>query len=373
VLFPWPLAFAARLLRISGGGGRVSNRALVGTALALAGALILLLGPPLFFDWKVIHSKVAKEPLSLYKFWVALELLIRAGRLHLPTLGLALVGMIVFYRGDWLLALGFSILLITSFAIVIVVRPMGMGDPIVIARYALLSLPLLLWLIALGIVSIGARLETVFRPAGLLVPAAWLVAMGLSGPLRGTDYVPNDWTNHALFQYYPDMSWQNDDRMRTPQMSVMLRTLRTATVSPFYAQLGRLPPMSLHLLEAPVFREWHYNPFPVYQRVHRQPTFVGFVDDRSNPTHSNEVPLSDGRFTFRRFVHVLDEKRVCEAHIDLVLFHKNLAREIGVPTPTDLTPTVPKMIAFYIQHYGPPVYEDARLAVFDMRAPCGRR
>jgi hypothetical protein len=372
VLFPLVLAFAARLVRISRAGDRMSNRALIGTASALAGGLLLLLGPPLLSDWTAIHDKVTSQPLNLYSFWGALELMIRAGRLYLATLGLALVGMIVLYRRDRLLALSLGVLLMIPFAVVIAFHPLGMTDPIVNARYALVCLPLLLWLVAVGLVVIGRRLRTVFPPAGVLTPAAWLLATGLSSPLVRNEYTPNNWTNHAIFQYYLDMNPGENVHLRTAHAALMLKILQ-APVSPFYTELGRLPPMSLNLLEAPWFYQWQFNPFPIYQRVHHQQDFVGFVDDRTNPARLGEVPLSDGRFNFRRFVHVLDEKDLCAKHIDLVLFHKDLAKEVEA-TPLLTRPRmVPKLIAYYVAHYGRPAYDDPTLAVFDMRGPCGRR
>ena len=327
VLFPLLLALAARLLRISKGGYRVSNRDFVGTALALAGGLLLLLGPPLFLDWNAIHDKVTSQPLNLYIFWGALELMLRAGRLYLATLGLALVGTIVLYRRDRLLTLCLSILLIVPFAAVIAFRPFGMTDPIVTARYALVCLPLLLWLVSVGTVALGEQLETVFRPAGVLAPAASAARDRTLSPLMRSQYTPNNWTNHAIFQYYLDMNPAENVHLQTAHAALMLKLLQ-APVSPFYAELGRLPPNSLNLLEAPWFYEWHFNPFPIYQRVHHQQNFIGFVEDRTNPSRIGEVPLSDGRFTFRRFVHVLDQKDLCAKNIDLVLFHKDLAGEV---------------------------------------------
>src|SRR5262249_29243843 len=121
-------------------------------------------------------------------------------------------------------------------------------------------------------------------------------------------------------------------------------------------------------LEAPWYYEWGYNPFSIYQRIHRQRVAIGFV--RSEPDPLGEIEAFDRRFRFHHFVHVQDMNALCVHKIDRVVLHKDLEMEIGHPNDRNFSKELPALMAQYKTALGPPVFEDAYLVVFDASGRC---
>ena len=97
---------------------------------------------------------------------------------------------------------------------------------------------------------------------------------------------------------------------------------------------------------------------------------IGFV--KSEPV-SGEWPAFDSRVHFRNFVHLLDMNSICSHGIDRVVIHKDLGAELGQPVDRDFSQELPALMEKYRQAYGPPIFEDVSLIVFDVTSRCPSR
>jgi hypothetical protein len=191
--------------------------------------------------------------------------------------------------------------------------------------------------------------------------AAWLLVSLQQGPLRRTYYAPNSWTNHALFQYYPDLSAQHNPYAQ----------LAPARLSAYYAQLGRLPAGSLRVLEAPWYYQWDFNAYPFYQQVSHQRLAIGFVRrGGESAAEGGELTRPDPRFRFFNQVYAGDIAGLCARGIDQVIFHKDLRAELGHPLLPSLDAEVAALIQTYATTYGPPLFTDEQIVVFDVASRC---
>jgi hypothetical protein len=132
----------------------------------------------------------------------------------------------------------------------------------------------------------------------------------------------------------------------------------------------------MRILEAPW---WYYGtlntPYPCYQRVHRQYVAIGFVSGPGGPMSEGGLPrpgelpiLSPKRsFVLRNFLHVFDHAELRRRAIRFVVFHKAIEKEMAYGIPLYAV-DVERWIRHYRLIYGPPVYQDKWLVVFDTHA-----
>jgi hypothetical protein len=327
-------------------------RRVVRLGAVVAGALAILLVGPLWFDWSSIAGKVHRSEITWTTVAGAIKLLTGTSRPWLLALVIAamVVGLATMARGRPCLFGYLACVSAAQIVAVLVVRPTAVEIPITLARYTLPLLPLGLLFVALGVARVEARVQNAWRPYLPGPVGAVLCSLLFAfGPLPDLYYRPNNWTNHAVFQYM----WPGYDRLKPPRIPT------------FYAQLAQRPPESVRIVEAPWFYEWHKNAYPYYQRLHRQRMFVGMVDD-GRPTRAGELP--QGRnLAFENYVDVSDDPGLRRRRITYVVFHKNFALEIPDThvDPRDVT----RWVAWYRRVYGTPVYEDRDLIVFDVTRP----
>src|SRR5262249_38838238 len=88
---------------------------------------------------------------------------------------------------------------------ILVTRPLLIEVPIVLARDALVLLPVMLLILAIGLRTIGDWLSGNLRPAAVFIGVAWIVLTVKLGPLGQTYYSPNNFTNDGAFQYYTNL------------------------------------------------------------------------------------------------------------------------------------------------------------------------
>jgi hypothetical protein len=346
-------------------GNRARRLADVARVAAAVGVgLAVLVGLPLAVDHAALAYKAGRATLGPPSLRGAFELM--AGTARTPLLAAitlsSLAGGIVLARArPGLLAL-LAVMATAGPAAVGALRPVSVDQPIVLARYCLVALPVM-WLlvaVALGRGDEWLRARGVPWPRGALTALA-VAALLLSGPLRRVHARPNNWTNHGWFQYAVEparLDW------RCPE-----------SVSPFYRQLAALPPGSVRVLEAPWWHAWESVYYPCYQQVHRQYMAIGFVAalERAGAPglpRPAELPVLSKRpsFPFRNFVHVSDHAGRRRRGIRYVVFHKDLEKEMGIRSP-DYRVDVWPWIAQYRRTYGSPFYEDDSLIAFDMGEP----
>jgi hypothetical protein len=142
--------------------------------------------------------------------------------------------------------------------------------------------------------------------------------------------------------------------------------LRPTGVPPFYRHLRETAaPGSLLIAEAPWCFEWHRNPYPYFQQIHRQRMVIGFVVDPEQPPVGGELLPRQPGTAFRNFVHVADFPGLKERGVDFVVFHKDLAK--ALPRWRDraraLVDPAPAL-RLYRSVCSAPTYEDDAMVVF---------
>ena len=323
----------------------------------------LLLGPPLLGNLSALTEKTHQGTLNAASFAQALQLWVgfRSAPLLAGLWVLLAVGAAGLWRRQRRLAGFVAAVAAWQLLVLLITRPTALEFPIVVARYGLALLPLLLLLTAAGLRTLGAQVGRFFRPAALALFAAWLLVSLQQGPLRSTYYAPNSWTNHALFQYYPDLSAQHNPYAQ----------LAPARLSAYYEQLGRLPAGSLRVLEAPWYYQWDFNAYPFYQQVSHQGMAIGFVRrGGESAAEGGELTRPDPRFRFFNQVYAGDMAGICARGIDQVIFHKDLRAELGHPSLPNLDAEVAALIQTYATTYGPPLFTDEQIVVFDVASRC---
>lgn len=351
---PFPFALGYRMLFPT--APQPSLRNLLWLGVAVAAGSTLLLAPPLLIDSEALAHKAGQGALRLASFGRAAQLM--AGSSHtglvLGFWAFVLLGAWRLGRQNSRLLAYFAVLSAVQVGALLVSRPEGISTPIVLARYCMALLLLSLFLGSVGVAALQEALR--WRPQGFGKGTFAAAVGGLFlylGPLKEIYYYPNNFTNHALFQYHYDL----DD----PQHFYGVY-LKPAEISEFYHQLSRFPAGSLRILEAPWYYEWHNLYFPFLQRVHRQQVVVGFVHDEL-PTRHGEYPPDLPGLDFRNFVHLSQEARIEELQIDYLCLHKDLNREIpndAPRQPVEVTPWIERLTA----RYGQPLFEDHHLLVF---------
>ena len=323
---------------------------LLTVAVVVGLGLSLLLAFPLWSDWRSISDKLTGRPVTSITIVSTIGLFTGTTRGWLLVIcGAAVLGGIASLWRTQRRALAY-VLFASAVQVTcsIVSRPAHIEVPIVFARYNLSLLPFWLLFVASGVIDLDRHVRrfSMARVAG----AAGAVVCGLLlyfGPLREIYYRPNNWTNHALFQY----AWYYE-------------FLRPPNIPAFYQELARRPRESVNIVEAPWYYEWHRNSYPYYQRVHGQRMFVGMVDDVRPAPRAGEIPLTWRRLDFDNFVHVADAAGLLRRSITFVVFHRDFGREVPELhfEPIDVT----RWIQHYRRAYGGPVYEDRDLVVFDV-------
>jgi len=192
-----------------------------------------------------------------------------------------------------------------------------------------------------------ARLQVVAAAAFAALYLAWtptITQVRTLGPWYGHlyhhfDYVPAD--NRAL-KYYDN--WE---------------------VPAFYRELGKLPPRSVTIIQAPFDFVAPYNPDAFYAQFHEQRELQGFVHDLCMPgPFYGEVPR-DPRFRFRSFVYLDDREAVARSGARYLLLQRDLRNGDPFKEADQCLDSLRK-------RYGEPIEMDARLAVFDLRGTPAR-
>jgi Dolichyl-phosphate-mannose-protein mannosyltransferase len=353
-----PFVFVPLLAGLRPGGAGTRGRA----ALARLGVLAacgtaLLLAPALLGDFDSLQQRALAHAKGWPDAETSFQLFSGTFRpLCSFVFALAvLLGAFVLRRGHaW--ATGLVLASVAQVALVLLARPAVLEDPPVFVRYLLPVHGLWLLLAALGLERLDelARAEFRFLPRQL-VGALLVALLYFGGPLR-TLPRPCNWTNHQIFQtnYDPAFAY-----------SFAHMVLGLQALPPVYAELARDARPGDVLVEAPWFAASHLCAYPVYQRVHRMPFRIGFVTPADAPLPLGELRAQDPRFRFANFANVAELEELRAQHVRFVVFHRDRPPNLDNPQNVDLR-HVETWIARYRELVGPPRFEDARMAVFDL-------
>jgi hypothetical protein len=337
---------------------------LVAIGLATAVPLAVVLVPPLAGDWRALVVKAGAGVVTWEGSARALPMLFGVASWP-PAIVLALAaigGYLRLRRRERAFADSLALAIVLGTALVLASRPAWIQHQGVVARYCIAALPILLWFVAEGIAGAVAPL----RGGGLQVLAAGaaIAALFAIGPLPRIDYRPNQFMGHArfVFDYDPRHNGYMDPA-----------TLPGDPVPAFYRELARRPPRSLTIVEAPWRLESNYIPDPWYQRIHRQYVKPAFVDGVCGAHAWGEIPRSASGICLANYVRLGDLLDGDTAGLDYLVVRP---RPWTIPASArDATawPDMRRCLPRIEARFGPPVYRDAQILVFDLHPGEGHR
>jgi len=360
-LWPFvPCAIAALRAR------RAGMARLVGLAVITVLPLALLLGPPLAGDWAAMAGKAGTDLPSWQTLADALgmqfgvgPMLVAACLLVPLTLGIASL----WRRAPDIVQVPLGAALF-GLLMIGLARPAWIQHAPVLVRYAAPFLPFLLLFLAEGIAVLCTRAGR-FAPA-LAPVAAFAVLAGLviAGPLPSLAYRPNQFMEHARFQFAYD-----------PARNPYVTEVELGTISSFYRELAKRPPGSVTLIEAPQRAHSNYMPQPWLQAIHRQNVKFALIGSVCGDGEWDELPSRDAAMLrFRRvgrLADILDGASWGADHLVLHMQPWTIPPGGAFPWPV-AWPDMEACAARVARRLGPPVHADERIRVFDLRARPGR-
>jgi hypothetical protein len=278
----------------------------------------------------------------------------------LATAALAALGLARAPRSCRLLLALLAAGVVAQIAALIVVRPLGLEAPHILARYLMPAGPVLLLCAASGLAAaasaLAGRLRLGPRVAPPAVVAAALAASFLGGPLPGAYTRPNAWlTTDILFSTFLGLESYRASLVRLPA---------------FYAELAARTPASVVLAEAAA-EDSHYiwgNPLPLYQRVHRQQVRLAVPGGGCSPPELAGAPRNDGA-TFSTVFDLDRPGALRAADVDYLVFHPRLYEEtaMGRPVLPAGAGLDPERCGRELERrFGPPVFADDTISVFEL-------
>ncbi len=318
--------------------------------------LLVLLGPPLYGDFRAIAFKAAQEPIPLSTLMGALAGMLGAeNRIVTTVLALlAVAGVVRLCHTDRRFACYLLLAGLAQLLGLFVARPLDARYVLIFEKYSLLVLPILLVLVSLGIALVLSWLRAIRY--GLVRDVVFLglaVVLFQAGPLPHLMQRPN---NALTLGLAVRIGLGLDDRDLL------------ARVPEFYRQLGQLPPSSVTLVEAPARLIADHVPF--YQRVHRQQIVTGAVTRMHLSGEQTDESELVRALNLPSVVDVCDVRAMFASGARYLVFHPDLSAEI----PFVLRGVNPRYLSQCIEEYrdllGDPVVDDGALIVFSL--PAGR-
>lgn len=356
----WPFAYygVGALRDALRGPTRTQGWRSLGALLALACAtalpLALALGPPLLDDWGAMAGKAGADSVTAHSLYRTLLMQFGITQAWLCALMLALLtfGACRLWRRDrHLVGLSLSATLV-GIIVIGIARPAWIQHAPVLVRYAAPILPFLLLYVAEGCIGVVERVRWPSARAALAALAVCGLVAG--GPLPGWYYSPNQFMDHALFQFDYD-----------PQENPYSTQLQLGPISPFYRELAQKPPGSVTLIETPARAHSNYMPDPWLQRIHRQNVKFALASPVCGVGDWDEIP-DTANLHFRRVVPLagLLAGATFGGNYLVVRLHPwTLPPGKAFPWPVPW-PDMPACVAKVAAKLGEPVYRDDQIVVF---------
>ncbi len=368
--------------------GRSSRRVLAMVSVAFVGSAAVVFFLGVLGGESGLVGVMQRAPLRVATLFHALGLIygVSSSIGLLFLVALTCLGFVERFREDPLLAAFAGVVVAGSASVVLVASPDGAHLPEILARYLIPVMPIVLLLLAAGIVSLfsiasrsglGTRVpEGIWISAGLVVPLAMLALGPLPHDVLGT----NQFTNHKAYQHSYDIDRSVAERFARYRARSTGGEPRTLPIPDFYRKLAE-DPAARTIIEYPVWIGDKFVPYPAYQEVHGKRVLGGY---RSKGGAANVIPrrgflfASDSLDDFartvgakslaglRNYVDLDDPGAFRRAGVDYIVVHFDLEREVAAQeaSPRDSA----KVTARFELLYGQPVYRDGRIAVFERRS-----
>jgi hypothetical protein len=285
---------------------------------------------------------------------------------------------------------GGIVLSLAAYSLALVfLKPKDMHMPVVVCRYAIIVLPMLMIAAACGLETMTEAVRflpsrgraTLFYAVGLLSCAGLFVA----GPWLRVYTGRNSFTHHSAFHesYRPGPAHQ----FYVSQFRPIRFPVKREDVPAFYPTLTRTPEVKT-VIEYPMVLGDHFNLLYFYQQVHGKRVMIGYIPQASDsPGESggqykqqfvggndtadfvlNRVP-DRGKLQFRNLLDLTDVERVRASGADRAVLHKDLVTEwSGRRARSGDNPVVLALAGKYRNSFGPPVFEDDQLIVFNLKS-----
>ena len=357
VVAPW-LYFLARWVR----GGRKDAAMLRAIAIAAGSALALmiaLLAPPFVEDWQSLRAKTGHELPTLASTARTVLMLEGTGQAMLGAAIalLAALGARQLWRDHPGPTRYVGCVLALHTAAIVLSGAVWLSHPLILSRYLLVLVPFLLFAAAVGFETLIARAAAAW--VHWAVAALFVAATFASGPLPAVLGHPNAFVQHKM--YFVDFD---------PEHNPELPYLRAGPIPDFYRELGKLPPRSKVIIEAPWRFESMFNRLALFQEIHRQRVQIGMVGALCPPGAFLEQP----RYLHHRFRHFIDLSQPVESlrrQADYVIFHRKLDMGNMIEPWQSYggqgLPPVDACIAAFVKSVGTPVFQDETVTVFQLR------
>lgn len=327
---------------------------------ALAGLLAgALLAPAVVNDWGSVRVKIAADAATWATAWRALHTMAgsRSSVLAVLMAMFVVIGASILWRRSPRASAFALTLVLLQVVAVIASGARWLDHALVLSRYLLLCLPPLLFAAAVGFARCIQPLGSKAPALRALAGAALFASLYLSGPLPAALAYPNAFFGHYL--YFLDVD---------PARNDVVAYLRAGPMPAFYEELGKRPPGSLTLIEAPWRFESVFNREPLFQRVHRQRVEIGMVGNLCPPGSYGEQARALAPNRFRHFVDLTLPIAELRKRGDFVVFHRRLELA-NMTEPWEKyegkgLPPVDACIAAFRRELGAPVFEDDTITVF---------
>ena len=228
-------------------------------------------------------------------------------------------GFYLMFKQDKFLFGYFSVIITLQILSILIVRPHGLQDAIVIARYSIPCLPLWLLLIAVTLNHFSARVNSYLEMKkvrgsnyfSVIIPLSFLLLIFLQGPIIYIYKNPNNFTNHNDYQYdYQHHSYQINQK-------------KLDLFPEFYLELKR-DKRDLTIIETPYLMFWPGNNFHIYQRYHGKNVLIGHTDDSFISFKSSYMHK---KIRLQNFVNINNQKSLKLSKAVYVVIHKDMLNE----------------------------------------------
>jgi hypothetical protein len=323
----------------------------------LCSALVL---PPLLADPDAMSSKSGIHQIQWLTFVRAWELIAGTAAWLPAVVMLALTGagaLRLFRRDHWFVGY-WAFMSVVAVIVISLLDAAWIHHALVLVRYSAVFQPLILLLVALGLVGVINRASAIVNlPGAHLVTSAvlmptLLLLLYFSGPLPRVYTGINQSTSHMRYHFDYDF-----------ERSVYTRVMAEAELPEFYRRIAD-EPGDWVLIETPWHFESHFSPLSEYQRHHQMPMRIGMITGLCvDWTHGELRRDTDQHIVFRHFVFVADLLDRPPTENSFVIFHRGTpfgyVREL---------PDVEPCIQAYRDRLGEPWYEDQDHVVFQLRS-----
>lgn len=330
----------------------------VGLASAIPTALLIL--PPLLTNPVAMTAKTGVHSLRVETAFRAWELITGTASWWVagPLLIFALIGAVLLFRKDRHFLLYWLYLISVSLVTIALLSPAWVHHALVPVRYLSVAMPMVLALIALGMVGtfdgLGRAWNESLRfrvaTAGTIVIIGALV---VTGPLPRIYGQFNQFTNSLNYQFDYDVE-------RNP----FVRASELVPMPEFYHRLAAEPGDWL-LIEGPWHFEAHFTPLWNWQRQHGMELRIGMVSGLCAPWTPGELRAVEGkRFRFSQFVPLANLPWALADYNRFIVFHRKppMTWEIRELPPLE------ECYQILLDRLGEPWYEDDRRSVFRLEA-----